>query len=97
MNSSTSVYVDVIFLVNLIMDFLVLWAAGKLAGVRIIYQRIIAASILGAIYSVGSIFAELSAWYYFPMKVIISGILVILAFWPGSGRVFIKVWAYFME
>lgn len=95
MNQATPVYIDVIFLVNLVMDSLLLWAAGKLAGVRIVYQRILAASILGAIYSVGCVFSNLSPWYDFPVKVIISGIIVILAYWPDSGRLFLKVWAYF--
>ena len=93
--SQTPVYIDVILVVNLVMDFLVLWATGKLAGVRIVYRRLLAASVLGAVYSVGSVFSDLSPWYDFPVKVIISGLIVILAFWPGSGQVFLKVWGYF--
>ena len=52
----TPVYIDIILLVNLVMDFLILWAAGKLAGIEIRYGRILTASILGAIYSAGCIF-----------------------------------------
>jgi stage II sporulation protein GA (sporulation sigma-E factor processing peptidase) len=78
--SQTPVYIDVILVVNLVMDFLVLWATGKLAGVRIVYRRLLAASVLGAVYSVGSVFSDLSPWYDFPVKVIISGLIVILAF-----------------
>ncbi len=91
----TPVYLDVIILVNLVMDFLILWAAGKLAGIEIRYGRILTASILGAIYSAGCVFSNLSVWYDFPVKIIISGLIVILAYWPDSGRMFMKAWAYF--
>ena len=91
----TPVYIDIILLVNLVMDFLILWAAGKLAGIEIRYGRILTASILGAIYSAGCIFSNLSLWYDFPVKIIISAIIVILAYWPDTGRLFLKAWAYF--
>lgn len=95
MNQSAPAYVDVIFLINFVMDFFIMWATGKLVGVKVIYLRIAVASILGAIYSVGAIFIELSAWYDFPIKVLFSGLLVILALWPGSWRQFLKSWACF--
>ena len=95
MSQGTPVYIDVILMVNLVMDFLLLWAAGKLAGLRVVYKRLLAASVLGAVYSAGCVFANLSLWYDFPVKVIISGLLVIIAFWPESGRQFLKAWGYF--
>ncbi|NLB17545.1 MAG: sigma-E processing peptidase SpoIIGA [Syntrophomonadaceae bacterium] len=95
MDGNSPVYVDVIFLVNFIMDFFIFWAAGKLTGIRVVFGRLAVASALGAIYSVGCIFIHLSTWYSFPMKIIISGILVVLAYWPRSGAEFFKAWAYF--
>lgn len=95
LNGNSPVYVDVILLVNFIMDFFIFWAAGKLAGIRVICGRLAAVSVLGAIYSVGCIFTHLSSWYSFPVKIIISGILVVLAYWPRSGAEFFKAWAYF--
>jgi stage II sporulation protein GA (sporulation sigma-E factor processing peptidase) len=89
------VYVDIMFLINLVMDFFIMWATAKLVGVKIVLQRLLAAALLGAIYSVGSVFPELSTWYDFPIKIIFSALLVILAFWPDSWKQFFKLWGYF--
>ena len=43
---SVEVYVDILILVNFIMDFLILWVAGKLTSFRIRIGRLIAAALL---------------------------------------------------
>ena len=40
MPGNTAVYVDMLFLINFVMDFVVLWAAARLAQVRISYWRL---------------------------------------------------------
>lgn len=89
------VYADVTFLVNLVMDFVILWATAKLAGFRIVYRRIAVASLLGAVYAVGYLFPQLANWYALPIKVIFSCILVIFAFWPAGWDDFKKLFMYF--
>lgn len=95
LGDGSPVYIDVLFAVNLVMDFIIIWTTARLVGIKVFYQRIFMASVLGAVYSIGSIFPELASWYDFPIKVLFSGILVILAFWPKSWRQFVKLWACF--
>jgi stage II sporulation protein GA (sporulation sigma-E factor processing peptidase) len=51
--------------------------------------------MLGAVYASGLVFPQLSSWYDFPIKILFSGVLVILAFWPRNWSQFLKSWAYF--
>ena len=95
MVSSSYVYADITFLINLVMDFMILWAAGKLAGLRIVFSRIMVASLLGAIYSMGYLFPHLAGWYGLPVKILFSCLLVILAFWPSGWNEFKKGFLYF--
>lgn len=95
MISGNYVYADVTFLINLLMDLVILWTTAKLAGLRIVYQRIIMASLLGAIYAVGYLFPHLACWYQLPIKIIFSCILIILAFWPSDWGDFKKAFLYF--
>ncbi|MGE5395950.1 MAG: sigma-E processing peptidase SpoIIGA [Chitinophagales bacterium] len=90
-----TIYIDVLFLENLIMDFFILWATSKLVGIKTHYGRIITASILGAIYAIGNVFPELSNWYTLSIKVLFSGLMAIIAFWPKGWREFFKLWACF--
>jgi stage II sporulation protein GA (sporulation sigma-E factor processing peptidase) len=93
--NGTYVYADITFLINLLMDFVILWAAAKLAGLRVVYRRIMMASVLGAVYSVGYLFPHLACWYDLPIKILFSCILIILAFWPSGWTDFKKAFLYF--
>ncbi|MGE5418164.1 MAG: sigma-E processing peptidase SpoIIGA [Acidobacteriota bacterium] len=95
MTQNGPVYVDVIFLVNFVMDFMAIWATGKLAGVRAVFRRTIAAAALGAIYAVGNVFPQFDSWYTFPLKVLFSAVLVLVAFWPSHWRQFFRLWGWF--
>lgn len=84
------VYADLTFLVNFIMDFTILWATARFAGIKIIYYRIIMASLLGGIYAVGYIIPGMQHWYSLPMKIIFSCLLIILALQPANWDEFKK-------
>lgn len=77
------------------MDFCILWATGKLAGIKIFYSRLLAASALGGIYAIGYLFPEMAFWYSFPAKVVFSVLLIILALWPQNWTYFKKALLYF--
>ena len=84
------VYADITFMVNFTMDFMILWATAKLNGTLIFYGRLIIASILGGIYGAAYLFAEMSAWYSLPVKIIFSCIIVVFAFGHQGWREFKK-------
>jgi stage II sporulation protein GA (sporulation sigma-E factor processing peptidase) len=82
------VYADITFLVNFIMDFIIIWATAKLSGKSIHYGRFIIASFLGAIYGVAYLFPQMSAWYSLPAKLIFSCLIVVLALCPQGWKDF---------
>jgi len=90
-----TVYLDVMFAVNLVMDYFILWTTGKLVGGQISRKRITAAAVLGALYSIGAVIPHLSFMYSVPYKLLFSGLMVIISFWPSSWREFLRFWAWF--
>ncbi len=82
------VYVDVTFLVNFTMDYVILWATAKLTGKAADYWRFTIVAILGGIYGVGSLFPHTGIFYSLPAKIIISILFVIVAFPPRTWQEF---------
>ncbi|HOB12172.1 MAG TPA: sigma-E processing peptidase SpoIIGA [Syntrophomonadaceae bacterium] len=82
----SKVYADITFLVNFIMDFLILWVTVRLTGVPVSYMRIAIAAGLGGIYAVGYLLPELSLGYSLPLKVLFSVLLVIMAVLPRTWK-----------
>lgn len=89
------IYADLTFMINMTMDFVILWATAQLTGVKIVYFRLIMASLLGGIYSVGYLFPHLAGWYSLPVKVMSSAILVYLALKPEKWGDFKLGFLYF--
>ena len=85
-------YADLTFLINVIMDFVILWTTAKLTGMAVNYRRLAAAAVLGGVYAVGCLFPQLAPWYQLPAKVVVSSLLVIFAYCPASWKQF---WAAF--
>lgn len=78
------VYVDVLFLVNMVIDGMLLWCSAKIAGVRTRWWRIFIASVIGGIYAVCIFFPKLSPLYILAAKVAVSLIMVCIVFWVKS-------------
>ena len=94
MNNSI-VYADLTFLINLIMDFAILWAAGKLARIRMSLIRLMFAAVIGGIYAVGYLFPEMAGFYSLPMKLVFSALIVVLGLYPRGFKEFKKAFLYF--
>jgi sigma-E processing peptidase SpoIIGA len=95
MPGSTAVYVDMLFLINLLMDFVVLWAAARLAQIRVSLWRLLAGALIGAIYSILVLLPDLQYMSGIEMKFIISIIMAIVAYLPLSWKKFGRVVLYF--
>ncbi len=90
-----TVYIDEIFAVNLIMDWLILYMTGNLAQHSLKMWRITAGAVLGAIYSI-AVFMPHNGWLsLFPAKVSWSVLMLMAAYpfvsWWQTG----KLIAYF--
>lgn len=81
------VYVDVIFLENLILDSIILLATGIICNRKISVFKIAVASIIGSLYTIFSWFIKKD---FIIFKIIISLILVLISFGFDSRKSFLK-------
>jgi len=73
-------YVEYVFLENLIIDFILLFITGKLIKRVIIYKRLIAASLVGSLYVVLTLYMGKDFMTYFIVKFSISILMIMIAF-----------------
>lgn len=74
------VYLDVIFVLNFIIDFLLLYLTARFAGSNVIVPRLLAGSIIGALYTVLLFFPPLSFLYTFVIKLLFSVVMIMVTF-----------------
>lgn len=88
-------YIDIIFLINLIMDFFILWATAKVGRIQTKGWRLFIAALVGACYSLVVLLPQWQITTTFSAKLICSIIMVIVAFFPFSIRNIFKSLMYF--
>lgn len=75
-----SVYLDVVLLENVIMNYIILFATGLISKTQIKNIRLIASSILGSIYAVMSYITNFEWYSSLIVKILLSIAMVYLAF-----------------
>lgn len=75
-----TVYLDVVLLENLCMNYIILFATGYIMKIKMKQLRLIASSLLGGIYAVVAYLEILPIYSSFSMKIILSILMVYLAF-----------------
>ncbi len=93
--SEPKVYLDLTFLINFIMDFIILWATLRLTTRRVNYARLTLASVLGALYAVVGLFPTGRAVYSLPLKLLFSCVMLLIALCPADWQEFRKGLFYF--
>ena len=81
------IYVDIVFLENLILDFIILLATSIISNNKIRLFRILLASIIGSIYTISSFILEINN---FILKIIISFLIIFICFGFKSKKQFMK-------
>lgn len=89
------VYADLTFLINFIMDFIILWVTGRLAHKKMSIKRLGLASFIGGIYAVGYLYPAMGSFYTLPLKLAFSALIVVLGLYPQGLKEFKKVFLYF--
>lgn len=89
------VYADVTFVINLVMDFVILWATARLVGIRLLYLRLFTAALLGAIYSVFYLYLAMTPFYSVPAKILFSCLILFIGLKPQTWTEFKKALVYF--
>jgi stage II sporulation protein GA (sporulation sigma-E factor processing peptidase) len=89
------VYLDLLLGVNLIMNYLLLWAAAKLSDLRYKIWRLLLVSLLGTCYTIVVILPQFRFLNKILIHIIISLVMILGAFAPLTKKTFLKVVGYF--
>lgn len=85
-----TIYLDVILMENLCMNFIILFATGLIGKMKIKQIRIIISSLLGGIYAILSFIPILEIYSNFILKIILSITMIYIAFNPKSFKQLLK-------
>ncbi len=86
-----TIYIDVVFIENLIMNYIILFATSIIIKVKVKHIRLILASSLGAIYSIIAYMSILEMYSSVILKIILSVIIVYIAYNPQNVK---NMWKY---
>ena len=84
-----TIYIDVVLIENIIMNFIILLATGLILKEKIKIIRFFLASLLGAIYSLIAYMSILEIYSSFILKIILSVFIIYIAFNPQNIK---KMW-----
>lgn len=85
-----TIYIDVVLIENLVMNYIILFATAVVLKLKIKQIRLISASLVGAIYTVISYISGLRIYANFFLKLILSVIIIYIAFNPKSLKKLLK-------
>ena len=85
-----TVYLDIVFLENVLMNYIIIFATGVVIRVELKKVRILLASCVGAVYTVVMYLDIVPIYSNFVMKVVLSLVIVYIAFRARSFRKFVK-------
>lgn len=85
------VYIDVLMVENILMNFMLLYAVNRFCKCKASILRLSLASFFGALYILTVFLPELYVLYSLSMKIIISIIMIIIAFSPYTLRQIVKL------
>ena len=88
-----TIYIDVVLIENLIMNYIILLATGIVLKINIKHTRLIMASFIGAIYSIIVYISKIEIYSNFVLKIILSLIMVYVAYNPQK---FSNLWKYLL-
>lgn len=89
------VYADIVFFINALMNYLLLWATARLLRRQLTPGRGLAAALLGAAYAVGLLLPGLASLYSGAGKLVFAGFMLAVAF-PGGVRQWARAGACFL-
>ena len=85
-----TVYLDIIIIENTLMNYIILLATGVICKEKIKHLRFIIASIIGSIYAVAYYITKLSIYISIISKIILSIVIIYIAFKPSKAKRFFK-------
>lgn len=84
------IYLDVLLLENALLNLLILYLVKRICRIERSNLYITFASLVGAIYVFVVFFPELKVFYSLTMKIAVSILMILIAFWPKDLKSFIR-------
>ena len=85
-----TIYIDIVLIENLLMNYIILFATGVILKIHIKHVRLILASFVGAIYTIIAYISGLKIYSNFFLKLILSVIIIYIAFNPNQLKKLLK-------
>ncbi len=79
-----TIYIDVVLIENLIMNYIILLATGIIIKTKIKHLRLILGSLIGAIYTIITYIITIKIYSNFFLKILLSIIIIYVAFNPQN-------------
>ena len=90
-----TVYLDVVLIENLCMNYIILFATSYILKIKQKHIMMILSSLLGGIYAIATYMGVLKIYSNIFFKIILSIIMIYLAFTPNTIKLLIKELIFF--
>lgn len=80
------IYADIVILLNIVMNTAILMLTAAAAGTSYKLWRVLIAAVIGAVYALGGVLPDLASFYSVLAKLVVSGLLIVVAFGLKPGR-----------
>lgn len=77
-----TIYIDVVLIENLLMNYIILYATGIILKIKMKYLRLFLSSLIGAIYTIISYISKVQIYSNFILKFLLSIVIIYVAFNP---------------
>jgi len=88
-------YFDIVLLVNLLMNYMILYFVALVLNLKRVMGRLLLGAILGCLFLLDIVSEKFIVFQLFPMKVIISVAMILVSFHPRNFRDFLKIISLF--
>lgn len=89
------IYWDVVFIINLLMNIIILSLTSYFTKNRVGFLRILAGACIGSVYLIIIFFPELKFLYTVFMKFVLSVLIIVVTFFPANIKEFLRIIVYF--
>ena len=89
------IYIDMLFLENFILNFIILYVTGLISKNKIKFLKLIFGSALGAIYVVMYYFIKINVYSNIIIKLLLSIIMIYISFVPTNFKEMLKLTVFF--
>lgn len=77
-------YIDVIFLENIIMNYIILFATGLIIKIKVNHTRLIISSLIGTVYAIMSYISKINVYTNQLVKLLLSVAMIYIAYNPDN-------------